>query len=366
MLAVGAELKSTVCLLRGTRAVVSEHIGDLKDGRVYRHFIDSVSHLEALYEFTPDVIAADLHPQYLSTDYARRRHAGEIPGCAPARVVRVQHHYAHIVSCLAEHGRTGPVIGLACDGVGYGDDGASWGCEVFRADVWGYQRVGHLRYLPLPGGDAAARETFRPAVAALHETFGDLAGPHARALAETGVALDRAKLDACLQMLAAGVNCPPSSSLGRWFDAAACLCGIADENRYEAQAPMLLECAVRPGVEDVYGFRIEAAGPFLIDPRPMVEQLVGDRLGGVSPGVMAARFHNTVVAMLRAAAGRAREETDLATIAISGGCFANRYITARLSAALEADGFDVLRHHAIPCNDGGISLGQALAAAAQR
>jgi len=365
VLAVGAELKSTVCLLRGPRAVVSEHIGDLKDGRVYRHFIDSVSHLEALYEFTPDVIAADLHPQYLSTDYARRRHAGEIPGCAPARVVRVQHHYAHIVSCLAEHGRTGPVIGLACDGVGYGDDGASWGCEVFRADVWGYQRVGHLRYLPLPGGDAAARETFRPAVAALHETFGDLAGPHARALAETGLALDEAGLDACLQMLAADVNCPPSSSLGRWFDAVACLCGIADENRYEAQAPMLLECAIAGGVEDAYDFRIEAAGPFLIDLRPMVEQLVSDRLGGASPGVMAARFHNTVVAMLRAAAGRAREEAGLDTVAISGGCFANRYLTARLSAALEADGFDVLRHHAIPCNDGGISLGQALAAAAQ-
>jgi len=365
VLAVGAELKSTVCLLRGPQAVVSEHIGDLKDGRVYRHFIDSVSHLEALYEFTPDVIAADLHPQYLSSDYARRRHAGEIPGCAPARVVRVQHHHAHIVSCLAEHGRTGPVIGLACDGVGYGDDGASWGCEVFRADVWGYDRVGHLRYLPMPGGDAAARETFRPAVGALHETFGDLAGSHARALADSGLALDEGKLEACIQMLDAGVNCPQSSSLGRLFDAAACLCGLASENAYEAQAPMLLECAVARDVADAYDFQIDTAGPFLIDPRPMIEQLVSDRLGGVAPGVMAARFHNTVVAMLHAAARRAREETALTTVALSGGCFANRTIAARLSAALEADGFEVLRHHTIPCNDGGISLGQALAAAAQ-
>ena len=366
VLAVGAELKSTVCLLAGSRAVVSEHIGDLKDGRVYRHFIDCVKHLEALYEFTPDVIAADLHPGYLSSDYAERRARGEIPGCQPGRVVRIQHHYAHIVSCLAEHGRCGPVIGLACDGVGYGDDGASWGCEVFQADLWGYVRVGHLRYLPLPGGDAAARETFRPALAALHETFGASPGDVVAAMADTGLAVDDATFDACSQMLAAGVNCPPSSSLGRWFDAAAWMCGLAEANRYEAQAPMLLEAAVAQGVDEAYDFRIEAAGPFRIDLRPAVEQMVADRLGGAEAGVMAAKFHNTVVAMLAAAAIRAREETSLATVALSGGCFANRIVTARLCEVLAGDGFEVLRHRTIPSNDGGISLGQAVAAAAQR
>ena len=365
VLAVGAELKSTVCLLGGSRAVVSEHIGDLKDGRVYRHFIDCVRHLESLYEFTPEVIVADLHPGYLSSDYAERRGRGEIPGCEPVRVVRVQHHYAHIVSCLAEHGRRGPVIGLACDGVGYGDDGASWGCEVFQADLWGYSRLGHLRYLPLPGGDAAARETFRPALAAMYETFGASLDELVAPLADTGLSVDEAKFDACSQMLAAAVNCPPSSSLGRWFDAAAWLCGLAESNRYEAEAPMLLETAVTQGVDEAYDYRIEGAGPFLIDLRPAVEQMVADRLGAVGAGVMAAKFHNTVVAMLAAAAIRAREETALGTVAMSGGCFANRYVTARLCAVLARDGFEVLRHRTIPCNDGGISLGQAVAVAAQ-
>ena len=365
VLAVGAELKSTVCLLSGPRAVVSEHIGDLKDGRVYRHFIDCISHLEALYEFAPDVIAADLHPQYLSTNYAERRHRGEISGGSSARVVRVQHHYAHIVSCLAEHGRCGPVIGLACDGVGYGDDGASWGCEVLRADLWGYRRIGHLRYLPLPGGDAAARETLRPAVAALYETFGPSLDERAVALAGAGLRVDEAKFAACAEMLAAGVNCPPSSSLGRWFDAAAWVCGLAEENEYEAQAPMLLEASAARGVDEAYDFRIQADGPFLIDLRPMVEQLVADRLAAAPPGLMAAKFHNTVAAMLAAAARRARDETALEAVALSGGCFANRYITSRLCEGLGADGFEVLRHRTIPCNDGGISLGQAVAVAAQ-
>jgi len=365
VLAVGAELKNTVCLLGGSRAVVSEHIGDLKDGRVYRHFIDCISHLEALYEFATEVIATDLHPRYLSTDYAERRSRGEIPGCQPGRIVRVQHHYAHIVSCLAEHGRTGPVIGLACDGVGYGDDGAVWGCEVLRADIHGYSRTGHLRYLPLPGGDLAARQTFRPAVAALHETFGQSLGDHAAALADTGLNVDEAVLDACTQMLAAGVNCPPSSSLGRWFDAAAWLCGVAEANRYEAEAPMRLEATASGGVDEAYDVRIDGADPFQIDLRPMVEQMVADRLGGAETGVMAARFHNTVVAMLAAAAVRAREQTGLETVALSGGCFANRYVTWRLSAALSSAGFEVLRHRTIPCNDGGISLGQAVAAAAR-
>ncbi len=368
VLAVGAELKSTVCLLGGSRAVVSEHLGDLKDGRVYRHFVETITHLESLYEFTPALVAADLHPQYLSTDYAQRRHRGEIlgPGREPVRIVRVQHHWAHIVSCLAEHGLPGPVIGLACDGVGYGDDGTVWGCEVLRADIRGYRRIGHMRYSPLPGGDAAARETFRPAVGALWEAFGDETESHLAALADAGLEVDDATRDACLQMLAADVNCPASSSLGRWFDAAAWLCGVAQENRYEAQAPMLLQAAVEADITEAYAFNIVADGPFLIDPRPMVEQLVADRLGGTAPGVMAARFHNTVAAMLADAAHRAREETGLSVVALSGGCFANTLLTARLSAALSADGFDVLRHRTVPCNDAGISLGQALAAAAGR
>jgi hydrogenase maturation protein HypF len=362
ILAVGAELKNAVCLWAGGRAVLSEHIGDLNDGRTYRHFIDTINHLEALFEVRPALLAADLHPAYLSTQYARKRHRGELPGREALPIIRVQHHHAHVAACLAENGRADEVIGLAADGVGYGDDGAVWGCEVLRADLVGYERLAHLRYLPLPGGDAAARQTWRPAVAALHETFGE---DWPAQLGNVRLAVAEADAEAAAEMLTLGANCPPASSLGRWFDAVAALCGVAAENRFEGEAPMKLEAAIDPAARGEYPFALEAAGPFQIDLRPMVEALVADLGSGVPAGAVAARFHNTVVSFLLAAAARAREETGLETAALSGGCFANRYLTARLSAALADEGFEVLRHRTVPCNDGGVALGQAAIAAAK-
>jgi len=360
VLAVGAELKNAVCLLAGGRAVLSEHIGDLTDGRTYRHFIDTISHLQALYEFRPQLLAADAHPAYLSSQFARRWHEGDLPGREALPLMRVQHHHAHIASCLAENGHAGPVIGLACDGVGYGDDGAVWGCEVLRADLADSERLGHLRYLPLIGGDAAAVETWRPAYAALHDAFGGGAADRAR---RCGLAADEEQLAAAGQMLAVGANCPPCGSLGRWFDAAAALAGVAEANRYEGQAPMKLEAAIAPGVKEAYPFAIVSRGPFVIDLRPLTEALAADAAGGAAAGEMAAKFHNTVVAFLRAAASEARRQTGIETVALSGGCFANRYVTVRLAAALAEDGFTVLRHRGVPCNDGGVALGQAVIAA---
>jgi hydrogenase maturation protein HypF len=362
VLGVGAELKSAVCLYRDGRAVLGEHIGDLKDGRTYRHFIDTIRHLEELFEFDATIIAADRHPQYLSSEYAARRHRGELPGRPAARLVLVQHHHAHAASCLAENGRRDPAIALVADGVGYGDDGAVWGCEVLRADLRTYERLGHLRYVHLPGGDAAATQTYRPALSALYDALGDdclghpgleRMGAAPQALAET------------LHVLHVGANCPASSSLGRWFDAVAALCGVAAANRFEGEAPMELESALTGGVEDAYEFRIESEGPFQIDLRPMTVQLLDDLAAGAEAGMVAAKFHNTVAEFLRAAAGRAREETGLNVVALSGGCFANRYLTARLLAMLEADAFEVLTHRRVPTNDGGIALGQAVIAAAQ-
>ena len=362
VLAVGAELKNAVCLFRDGCALLSEHIGDLKDGRVYRHFIDTINHLEGLFEFEPAVLAADAHPQYLSSEYAMRRHRGELPGRPALPVVRVQHHHAHVAACLAEHGRTGPVIGLACDGVGYGDDGAVWGCEILRADLLEYERLGHLRYLPLPGGDAAAAESYRPAAAALYDAFGaeclDL--PISRRLPA-----ERGQVEAAVEMVSLGFNCPPASSLGRWFDAVAALSGVAAGNRFEGEAAMKLESAVRKGVDARYEFHVSATGPFLIDLRPMVEGIVADIEGRVEAGVIAAKFHNTVGAFLASSARRARDETGLGVVALSGGCFANRYLTDRLTRELAGDGFEVLRHRTIPCNDGGLALGQAVVAAAR-
>jgi len=362
ILAVGAELKSGVCLYRDGRAVLGEHIGDLKDGRTYRHFIATIDHLEKLFDVRPALLAADLHPRYLSTEYALRRHRGELPGREAVPIVRVQHHHAHVAACLAENAHAGEAIGLVCDGVGYGDDGAVWGCEVLRADFAGYERLGHLRYLPLIGGDAAASETWRPAVAALNEAFGE---GFRKYLPLGAFALEEDRLAAAEQILTIGANTPPASSLGRWFDAVAWLTGVAAENRYEGEAPMRLEAAVRPGVEAAYPYRFEAAGPFQIDLRSMTEAIIADLAKGTAAGEAAAKFHNTAAAFLRDAARRAREVTGLATVALTGGCFANRYLTARLSAALTDDGFTVLRHRTIPCNDGGVALGQAVVAAAK-
>ncbi|HAU37375.1 MAG TPA: carbamoyltransferase HypF [Phycisphaerales bacterium] len=359
VLAVGAELKNTVCLCQHGRAVVSEHIGDLKEGRAYRSFIETIHHLESLFEFTPALLAADMHPAYLSTEYALRRHRGELAGRPPLPILRVQHHHAHIAACLAENGWTGAAIGLVCDGSGFGDDGATWGCEVLRADLSGYERLGHLRYLPLPGGDAAAVETWRPALAALVETFGQ---KQALSLARARLRAPDEKIVAGVEMLSRGLNCPPASSLGRWFDAVAHLAGLSEENRFEGETPMRLEAAAAYSGRDGYPFCLENAGPFRIDLRPMVEAIVADLTGGKGGPYVAGKFQATVVAFLTAAAIRAREETSLNTVALSGGCFANRYLTTRLAAELTAKGFAVLRHREVPCNDGGISLGQAVVA----
>ncbi|MCE5327731.1 MAG: carbamoyltransferase HypF [Planctomycetaceae bacterium] len=377
VLAVGAELKNTFCLLSGSRALVSEHIGDLKEGRTYRHFIDTINHLEALFDIRPELLAADLHPQYLSSQYAHRRHRGELasgegcPGGKPPRddsreglpIELVQHHHAHIVSCMAENGCAEGVIGIACDGVGYGDDGAIWGCEVLAADLQSYRRLGHLRYLPLIGGDAAAGQTWRPAVAALHEAFGEGFVRHLDALP---LRIARDQLSAAIEQLTMEVNCPPSSSLGRWFDAVAWLCGVTDANAYEAQGPMLLESAIEHGVDREYPFALTSTGPFTMELQAAIEGIVADHRRRVTPGVIAAKFHNTLAAMLAAAAARARDETGRTIVALSGGCMANRYLAARLVHLLEADAFKVLMHRDIPCNDGGVALGQAIVAAARK
>ncbi|KKM48510.1 hypothetical protein LCGC14_1557660, partial [marine sediment metagenome] len=253
ILAVGAELKNAVCLYRDGRAVLSEHIGDLTDGRVYRRFMQVINDLENLFDLRPEAVAADLHPQYLSTEYALRRGMGQLAGRPALPIVRVQHHHAHIVACMAENGYAGDVIGIACDGVGYGPDGEVWGCEILHVSLASYFRLGHLRQFPLPGGDAAAIETARPALAMLLETFGRRAVklPAARGLFE-----DPARGEQLAEQIAAGINCPRSSSLGRLFDAVAALCGVARANQYEGQGPMMLESVASAGVDRAYPFEL--------------------------------------------------------------------------------------------------------------
>ena len=359
VLAVGAELKNTVCLYRAGQAVLSEHIGDLKDGRSYRHFMQVVNDLELLFDLQPEIIVADSHPGYLSTEYALRRARGELAGRPALALLRVQHHHAHIVSCMAEHGFTDEVIGLCCDGTGYGTDAAVWGCEILRTSLVDFVRLAHLRYFPLPGGDAAAVETARPALSLLREPFGRQGEnlPIARRLATD----ERRRL--LFEQLEAGTNCPQTSSLGRLFDAVAAMCGLAEANRFEGQAPMLLEGAAADDVAEEYPFVLTGTDPFEIDYRPTVRAIVEDLRDGAPTSVVSAKFHNTVAAFLFAATRRAVEVTGLSTVALSGGCFANRYLRRRLKRLLAAEGLAVLMHQNIPCNDGGVALGQAVVAA---
>jgi len=362
ILAVGGELKNTVCFARDGRALLSEHIGDLKDGRVYRAFIDTINHLEQLFEVDPELIVADLHPGYLSTHYALKRHRGEMPARRALPILRVQHHHAHVAACLVDNANAGPVIGVVCDGTGYGDDGAVWGCEILRTDMTGYTRVGHLRYIPLVGGDIAAVETYRPALAALFDAFGD---NHRRIIRDLSLSGPRDRIRGVLEILSAGIETPQGGSLGRWFDAVAYMCGIATENRCEGEAPMKLEAVIRDGVRDAYSFAIRSEGPFLIDLRPMVEGIAFDLIEGLPAAEVSAKFHNTVIRFLAAGVRRAAAETGINVAALTGGCFANQYLMDGLTEELSSQGMEVLTHRELPCNDGAIAVGQAAVALAR-
>ena len=365
VLAVGGELKSAVCFLRGRRAVLSEHLGDLKSPDTYRHFVRTVRGLGELLRCEPVCIAHDLHPMYLSTQYARQQ---------GKPLVGVQHHHAHLAACLAENGAEGPVIGVCCDGTGYGEDGAIWGCEIMVVDVLGFRRVGHLRYFLLPGGDAAAEQTFRPARSILEQL-----DPALRADVLRRLPADVAReCEAAGVMLSRRLNCPSTSSLGRLFDAAACLLGLCFRNDHEARAAMALEQRAQgwlranggwdasgcPAV--AYPFALNCVGDVVeLDWRPTMQALIADAAGGTDVGAVAARFHETVAQMLASAAGAEARKAGLTTVALSGGCFANAILSRRVAGLLSAGGLSVLTHRSVPPGDGGIALGQAVVAAAR-
>ncbi|MBC7226727.1 MAG: carbamoyltransferase HypF [Thermoflexales bacterium] len=348
VLAVGAELKNTFCLTREQYAFLSQHIGDMENYETLRFFEDMVEQLKRTFRVEPEVVAHDLHPAYLSTRYARER-AGRLP------LVPVQHHHAHIAACMAENGLAGdrPVIGVAFDGTGYGTDGAIWGGEFLIADYASFRRVAHLRYIPLPGGDAAIRRPYRTALAHLWAAgvSWDEGLPPVAAATEA----ERAVLE---RQLVQGLNVVPTSSMGRLFDAVAALAGVRQEINYEAQAAVELEMQVAEGVEEAYPFGVGEE----IDPAPVVRAVVEDVRDGVPVGVIAARFHNGVAAMVREVCLRLRAGTGLNEVALSGGVFQNITLLGKTMALLEEAGFTVYVHRLVPPNDAGISLGQAVIA----
>ncbi len=353
VLACGAELKNTFCLAKGNRAFVSHHIGDLENYETLRSFRDGVEHFCRLFDVYPEVIAHDLHPEYLSTKYALERDDVDLVG--------VQHHHAHVVSCLADNGETGPVIGVAFDGLGYGDDGTLWGGEFLVADLAQYQRVGHLLPVPMPGGTAAIKQPWRMAASYLDLAF---AGSPPASLAV--VRRHEDQWGAVVALACSGVASPLTSSAGRLFDAvAAIVCG-RDRINYEGQAAIELEQLADPAEMSTYPATTECAGTLQVVGADLVRYVAEDMVTGVGEPIIAARFHNSVAASIVAACAQARDlSSGLGTVALSGGVFQNVLLTERVVTGLERAGLRVLLHSRVPTNDGGISFGQAVVAAAQ-
>ena len=366
VLAVGAELKHTFTLARGAHAHVAPHNGDLEDLRTHDAFTDGLAHLSRLLAIEPEVVAHDLHPEYLSTKYAVARFA-------PDRRVAVQHHHAHVASCAAEHGVTGPFLGVAYDGLGMGDDGTLWGGEVLVADLVSYRRVARFGRAPLPGGALAVRRPYRMALGYLlgAERLDDADGPDSLELPADLVATFTARLDpreveVVRTQVRRGLNAPQASSAGRLFDAVAALLGLRDVAQYEAQAAVDLERAAGEVSAAALPYRLTRSGGLLVyDPRPTLSAVLDGTVVGRPLPELAAAFHETIVEVTREFLDGARMASGLGVVCLSGGVLQNRRLATALVSRLAADGFDVYSNEQVPCNDGGISYGQAAVAAAR-
>ena len=379
-LACGAELKSTFCLTRDANAFLSQHIGDLENLETLEHYEAAIGVYEHLFRLAPEVVAYDLHPEYLAT-----KHALSLP---QELKIAVQHHHAHVAARMVEHGREDPVIGVSMDGLGYGDDGVLWGGEVLVCDLLGYRRVAHLEELPLPGGAAAIARPWRTALGWSYALLGDegferaaralrtrAAGLEAPAAGSGPAARKRPAgpsdeaLEALRAQIDAGVNAPLTTSCGRLFDAVAALSGVRHEITYEGQAAIELEMRSTGAAPAVpYPFDIDgdvdasAPAPAVVRLAPLFAGVLADAEAGAAAGALGARLHATMAALVLDLCRRTREATGLAAVALAGGVFQNRLLAGLCEAALAGDGFDVLAAGLVPTNDGGVSLGQAAVA----
>ena len=380
VLGCGAEDKNTFCLTKDNYAFVSQHIGDMENMETLEHFGNTISLYKRLFHIEPEIIACDLHPDYLSTKYAQELAA------TGTKLVPVQHHHAHIASCLADNGLEGPVIGVTFDGTGMGADGKIWGGEFLVADYHNFRRVGHLEYLPLPGGDAAIKKPYRTAIGYILALLGE------DALNAVIPTLNQVKgrqsqlgsiwrvsgfeMDIIKRQIEKKINSPVTSSMGRLFDAISALLGIRGEIDYEGQAAVELEMAaysaviargvsdevINSGQESYPYVIVEDEGMRIIRLKDLLAAVMEDLQHGVPTGRISVEFHNTVARMINEMCRLIADETGVAQVALSGGVFQNRLLLREAVSLLEGSGLQVLTHRQVPCNDGDVSLGQAVIA----
>ena len=347
--AAGSDLKNTFAIGRGNQAVLSQHIGDLEHYDTFCRYRQAIGGVSDLFNFKPGTVACDLHPGYHSAGFAVR-----LASETGSRLVRVQHHHAHIASCMAEHGLEGPVIGVCFDGTGYGDDGRIWGSEFMVCDYSGYDRLGHFSYIPLPGGDAAIREPWRVALACLraigHRDAEKWVGKYL-------VDIPAEKIDIVERMIARGVNSPLSCGAGRLFDAVAALTGVCLEASYDGEAPMLLESQCHPQTGEYYRFSD--------DTLKVIDQIMTDLKRGTARQVIASRFHNGMARAVLDKVSHIHSRTGIDKVVLSGGVFQNSYLLKRVLHMPVKGKIRFYTNKAVPVNDGGLALGQ-LAVAAEK
>ncbi|MGQ9602880.1 MAG: carbamoyltransferase HypF [bacterium] len=351
ILACGADLKNTIAVTRGNQVFLSQHIGDLEDFETSVFFQNTVNHLSKILEVQPRIVVHDLHPDYFSTRFAKAFSADVRIG--------VQHHHAHIASCLGEKGIEGHVIGFALDGTGYGEDGTIWGGEVLIADRSGYQRIGHLEQVVIPGGEVAIRNPWRMALAHLWNAFGS--GIDIEEISRI-LRIENSELEIVLSIIRKGLNSPYTSSCGRLFDAVSNLCGLCDKVLYEGQAAVELEMVADTSIRDAYGVDIEPGEKMILGTKGLIKAVLDDLRKGESAGVISMKFHNWLVEAISSIAIQARTRTGIKTVAISGGCFQNEILLYSVVENLRKNGFEVIYNTLVPPNDGGIAFGQVIVA----
>jgi hydrogenase maturation protein HypF len=351
ILACGAELKNTICLTREDQAFLSQHVGDLENLATFNFFKKTIAHLQRILDIEPDHIACDMHPDYLSTRYAREQ--DRIP------VLAVQHHHAHIAACMAENQKADPLIGLAFDGTGFGTDGCIWGGEILLASLDRFERRGHLAYVPMPGGAAAIKEPWRMAVSYLYQAYG-------RDLSRLDLPFLKAcppnNIETIIGMIETEINSPYTSSLGRLFDGVAALAGLREKVAFEGQAAMELEMAADLSQTGAYAYTIPKDEPLTIPIETIIQGIVQDVRKQVHLSEISMKFHNTLIRLFTDACTCIRRRTGHTQVALSGGVFQNSIMLSGLTSRLESKGFEVLSHTQVPTNDGGIALGQAVVA----